>query len=56
MIYFETRQCTKKLGNFTFNSRFDNGNACDFKQAGNSGSNSFEVYPASDNHGFLFLI
>jgi hypothetical protein len=45
---FETRQTFKKLGNYTFSSRFDGGNACDFKL---QNPTTFEVFPASDNHG-----
>jgi hypothetical protein len=50
MNLFETRQSTKKLGNFIFSSRFDGGNACEFKC---QNSTTFEVFPASDNHGHV---
>jgi hypothetical protein len=50
MNIFESRQNTKKLGNYVFTSRFDGGNACEFRSPSQS---AFEVYPASDNHGHV---
>jgi hypothetical protein len=47
----ENRQCTKKFGNYVFSSRFDGGNACDFKPI--DSTNQIEVYPAADAQGFI---
>lgn len=47
------RQIVKTIGSYTFSSRFDSGNAFDFKQG--KTENSFEVYPAADAQGFSYL-
>ena len=44
------RQIQRTVGNYILSSKFDGGNAFDFK-AGNH-QNSIDVFPASDAQGF----
>lgn len=53
MHYIEERQISKQIGQYTFSSQFDQGNASDFKQVGNQ--SHYEVYIAPDPQGLLLF-